>query len=193
MRHALVTLFLPVSLLVVLPGIAMAEDPPPRPDVIARDTLPPDAPQPPEVAPEPPEVEFPGISPRSAFVRSLVLPGWGQASVGSPARGAVYFGMEVGSLWMLQKSAGRLRQARERDDLLRAVGELGPTERSEVTASRQREREDWFTLAVFTLFFAAADAYVAAWLQDFDAEVGVLPQPEGALRFQVAVPVGWRP
>ena len=182
-RHLPFVVFLLIALAVPL-GAQEPVPPPAVPD----DTL-----VVPEAPAEPPEVEFTGIDPRTAFIRSLVLPGWGQASVGSPLRGAVYFGMEAGSLWMLQKSHTRLRQARERDDLLRAVGELGPTDRSEVTASRRREREDWLTLAIFTLFFSAADAYVAAWLQDFDAEVGVLPEPGGAFRFQVGVPLGGRP
>jgi hypothetical protein len=166
---------------------AGAQEPAPPPDAPV-DTI-----VTPEARTEPAEVEFTGISPRTAFVRSLVLPGWGQASVDSPLRGAVYFGMEAGSLWMLQKAHTRLRQARERDDLLRSVGLLGPTERSEDTASRRREREDWLTLAIFTLFFSAADAYVAAWLQDFDAEVGALPEPGGGFRLQVGVPLGGRP
>jgi hypothetical protein len=175
-------------LLIVHTAPLAAQEPVPVPDAPPPDTL---------VVPEEPagavKVEFTGIDPRTAFIRSLVLPGWGQASVGSPTRGAVYFGMEVGSLWMLQKASTRLRQARERDDLLRSVGLLGPTDRSEVTASRRREREDWLTLAIFTLFFSAADAYVAAWLQDFDAEVGALPDPGGGFRLQVGVPIGGRP
>jgi hypothetical protein len=173
---------------IALAAPAGAQEPAPVPDEPPPDTL-----VVPEAPTDPPEVEFTGISPRTAFVRSLVLPGWGQASVDSPVRGAVYFGMEAGSLWMLQKAHTRLRQARERDDLLRSVGLLGPTERSEDTASRRREREDWLTLAIFTLFFSAADAYVAAWLQDFDAEVGALPDPGGGFRLQVGIPLGGRP
>src|SRR5213082_3587186 len=64
------------------------------------------------------------VSPRSAFLRSLVLPGWGQSSIGAPGRGAVYFALESGSLWMVYKSDQKLQEARELQSARREMGLL---------------------------------------------------------------------
>src|SRR3954465_4791481 len=61
----------------------------------------------------PPDTTAGRISPRGAFLRSLVLPGWGQSAIGAPGRGAVYFGLEAGSLWMVYKSNQKLQEAKE--------------------------------------------------------------------------------
>src|SRR5690606_19235799 len=53
------------------------------------------------------------ISPRSAFIRSLVVPGWGQASVGSYGRGAFFFALQGASYYMLFRTHHRLREARD--------------------------------------------------------------------------------
>jgi hypothetical protein len=42
-----------------------------------------------------------------AFLRSLILPGWGQAAVNQPVRGAFYFTMEATSLWMVYKAQSK--------------------------------------------------------------------------------------
>lgn len=133
------------------------------------------------------------VTPRGAFLRSLVLPGWGQSVIGSPGRGAVYFALEGGSLWMVHKSRARLSTAREGESSLREAGLLGEGERSPLAASRRQQVEDWTTLSVFWLFFAAADAYVGAYLIDFDESIGVLPAPRGGLQIRASVPVGGRP
>jgi hypothetical protein len=52
------------------------------------------------------------ISPRAAFIRSLLVPGWGQASVGSYGRGAVFFAIQGTSTYMLLRTIARLGQAR---------------------------------------------------------------------------------
>jgi hypothetical protein len=135
----------------------------------------------------------PAISPGGAFLRSLVLPGWGQSAIGSPGRGAVYFALEGGSLWMLHKSNARLRSAREQESWLRETGQLPPGQRSPLAATRRQQVEDWVTLSVVWLFFSAADAYVGAYLRDFDEGVGVLPTLDGGLQLRATVPVGQRP
>ena len=53
------------------------------------------------------------ISPRSAFIRSLVIPGWGQASVGSYGRGGFFFALQSASYCVLFRTHHRLRSARE--------------------------------------------------------------------------------
>lgn len=131
-----------------------------------------------------------GISPRGAFLRSLVLPGWGQSELGAPGRGGVYFALEAGSLWMLIKSNRKLAEAREGQRIARETGQLGPTETDPLVRDRQNQREDWLTLSIFWLFFSGADAFVAAHLQDFDVHVNAVPRPDGALQVQATIPLG---
>lgn len=78
---------------------ARAQQPPPPPDsVIARlDTT--------QLA------DTSGVSPRSAMIRSWLVPGWGQASVGAYFRGGVFVAMQGASWYMLIKTIGRLQQA----------------------------------------------------------------------------------
>lgn len=52
-------------------------------------------------------------SPMGAFVRSAIVPGWGQAAYGSYFRGGVYFAAQSGSWFMLLKTMAKLREARE--------------------------------------------------------------------------------
>ena len=130
------------------------------------------------------------ISPRSAFLRSLVLPGWGQSSIGAPGRGAVYFALESGSLWMVYKSGQKLQEARELERIMHADGRLEPERTLGLVKARRNEREDWITLSVFWFFFSGADAYVAAHLRDFDTHVDVEPGPQGGTQLRLNVPLG---
>lgn len=141
--------------------------------------------------PAPAPVDSAGLpTARGAFLRSLVLPGWGQAYVGATSRGALYFALEAGSVWMAYSTGRRLADARQTDDLLRDAGVLGLDEDSDLVISREGQREDWVAISIFLLLFSGADAYVAAHLADFDAHVGVRPGPGGGLRIEAAVPLG---
>lgn len=150
-----------------------------------------------QVAPPPPppaqesaeEVELP-YSPRGAFLRSLVLPGWGQAYVDAPARGAIYFSLASGSAWMAWVARRQLADARREQHWLRQNGELGLTEETDIAVSREGQFEDWAALSIFLFFFAGADAYVSAYLADFGDRIGVQPGADGALRIQTTIPVG---
>lgn len=130
------------------------------------------------------------ISPRSAFLRSLVLPGWGQSSIGAPGRGAVYFALESGSLWMVYKSDQKLQEARRLERARHEDGTLPLEQTSGLVRARRNEREDWITLSVFWFFFSGADAFVAAHLRDFDTHVDVQPGPTGGAQVMVNIPVG---
>lgn len=121
----------------------------------------------------------PPVSPMGAFFRSLVLPGWGQVSVDQPGRGAFYFAMEAGSLWMLLKTNAKLNAARSADPL-----------DEDLVGLREEQFEDWATLAVFWALFAGVDAWVSAQLWDFTGEV--VPPPDGSpgAAFRYSIPVG---
>jgi hypothetical protein len=120
----------------------------------------------------------------------MVLPGWGQAWVGSPVRGGVYFAIESGALWMTYKSMRKLREARAEEAWLHQTGQLPLTQQSGLVANRRAQVEDWTTLAIFFLFFAGADAFVAAHLADFADHVTAVPDPGGGVRVQAKLSVG---
>jgi hypothetical protein len=121
----------------------------------------------------------PPVSPMGAFFRSLVLPGWGQVSVDQPGRGAFYFAMEAGSLWMLLKTNAKLNAAKRANPL-----------DEDLVGLREDQFEDWATLAVFWAFFAGVDAWVSAQLWDWTGEV--VPPPDGSAgaAFRYSIPVG---
>jgi hypothetical protein len=117
----------------------------------------------------------PPISPGGAFLRSLLLPGWGQAVLGRHLTGALFVTFEGAAVAMVWKSEWQLRFAVEREKYVK---------------SHRQEREDWITLLVFNHLFAAAEAYVAANLWDFPKglHVRVVPAPPG-VGFGVSVPL----
>lgn len=119
----------------------------------------------------------PGATPMGAFLRSLVLPGWGQAAVDQPVRGAFYFTMEAASLWMLFKTQAKADAARRAGD-------------EELAAARQEQKEDWMVMAVFWALFSGVDAWVSTHLWGFEG--AVVPPPDGSpgVAVQYSVPVG---
>ncbi len=115
----------------------------------------------------------PPISPGGAFLRSLVIPGWGQSALGAKSRGAFYFFMETASLLMLARTQIRLNHA-----------ERTEPEGSGLIDSRIEQREDWIVFAVFWAFASAADGFVAAHLYGFEERTGEGPG--------VSYVIGWR-
>ncbi len=64
---------------------------------------------PPDSAPQP-------MTPRGAFIRSMVIPGWGQAAFDRPVRGGVYFAGWAANWFMIFRNQVRLDEARFRFD-----------------------------------------------------------------------------
>lgn len=147
-------------------------------DSAARDTVPDE------------EIRIRGVTPGGAFLRSVVLPGWGQSSIGASGRGGIYFAAEAGSLWMVYKSGRKLREAEEMQAYMRETGQLAEDRLLPLVRDRKAQREDWITLSVFILLFSGADAFVATHLADFDAHVGALPTPDGGVAIGASIPVG---
>lgn len=70
----------------------------------------------PTITPAAPPVPEP-ISPRTAFIRSLVIPGWGQAAFEAYTRGGIYFAGWAGNWFMIFRNQVRLNEVRSRLDL----------------------------------------------------------------------------
>lgn len=133
----------------------------------------------------------PPISPGGAFVRALVLPGWGHASIGAYTRGGFYFAAETTTGFLLArtirrlgiaKEARNLKESRLREDLVtegitadttieRRLGEDPEVARARrLVRSRHQQVEDWAAIGIFFVFIGGADAFVSAHLRD-------LPRP----------------
>ncbi|TVR66812.1 MAG: hypothetical protein EA422_01270 [Gemmatimonadales bacterium] len=131
--------------------------------------------------------EEPEITPGGAFVRSLILPGWGHAATGSHFRGAFYVAAQSGAVWMLSKSLSGHREARRMRDQeiqavrgsLRAAGVTQPDSLRVLTNQdprvgawddmvdrRSEEVEDWIAATLVLLLLQAVDAFVAGHLMD---------------------------
>ena len=128
----------------------------------------------------------PPLSPRRAFVTSLVLPGYAQSILGRGRTGTLLVAFESVALVMIRESAAGLREARRNlaDSVIvsyvDASGMPLTNPRYERTPfstalvrARQEQVEDWIAVLVGNHLFSAIDAYVAAHLWDVPLEVGV--------------------
>jgi hypothetical protein len=106
----------------------------------------------------------PPISPGTAFLRSLAVPGWGQASLNRNVTGGVFIAFEGFALTMLWKASWQLDYARTR---------------GKYVASHTQEKQDWIALLVFNHLIAGAEAFVAAHLYDFPAALKSQVLPDG--------------
>ncbi len=136
----------------------------------------------------------PPLSPRRAFLLSLLIPGYSQIRLERPNGAALFGAAEIVSIGMARKAALDLREARRgaRDSVVltfqvdpatgRVVldsitGRPRPAtyERNRNTperiAARRTHYEDWIAAILFNHLISAADAYVAANLWDFPVNV----------------------
>jgi hypothetical protein len=122
----------------------------------------------------------PPISPKSAFLRSLLVPGLGQAALDRGTAGAIFVSLEALSVLMTIKSKRDLTVARrlETDSVFAGFNANGdtlfiPSPVAGRVRARKQHVEDWVALLIFNHLFAAADAFVAAQLWDVPARVSV--------------------
>lgn len=157
--------------------------------------------------------EQPEITPGGAFVRSLILPGWGHASTGAHFRGAFYVAAQSGAVWMLSKSLASHREARRMRDQeilavrgrLRASGvvqadslrvltnqDARVQEWEDMVDRRSEEVEDWVAAALVILLIQAADAFVAGHLMDHPEPLSmdISPGPAGGWEVGVRIDPG---
>ncbi len=116
----------------------------------------------------------PPVTPAGAFVRSLIIPGWGQARLGRNVTGGLFLLWEGVCAAMVWKAEWQLQYARERQKWV---------------ASHTQEREDWIVLLIFNHLLAGAEAYVSANLYDFPAALKIRSFPDGRTGVGVTVPL----
>jgi hypothetical protein len=113
------------------------------------------------------------VKPMGAFLRSFLLPGWGQAATGRRVTGAVFAAWEGVAAMMTLKAQSEKHYLEE--------------SRSDNVAAKRQEVQDWIVLWVFNHFFSGAEAFVSAHLQDFprDLKLQVVP---GGIGISLPVP-----
>ncbi|MEO7220589.1 MAG: DUF5683 domain-containing protein [Gemmatimonadaceae bacterium] len=157
----------------------------------------------------PPECRIP-ISPRRAFITSLLVPGLGQYRLGRSKAWKLFGVIEAGAIGMSLKSFNDLRKATDARSDTVLVPRVDPVTgnpvidpvtglpvtmsvpRNQNLADRVRARrthlEDWLAVIAFNHLFSGADAFVAANLADFDTNVNVTSRGIGV---RVLARVSW--
>jgi hypothetical protein len=146
-------------------GLAAQDTTRVRPDSVLREVpLPPPVPAAPadSLNPKPP------VTPMGAMLRSILIPGWGQARLNRKLTGALFIAWEGVTLGMSIKTSNELNYV----DRTNSAG----------LSAKRKERQDWLVLLAFNHLFSAIEAYVSAHLWDFptDLEIRAGPVPGGA-------------
>ena len=167
--------------------------------------------------------DSPRITPGKAFYRSLLVPGWGQASVGAYTRGGIFFGLQTGSAYMMLKSFARLGEAHniesrrvgQAQDSLRTLMDKDSLVKKRLSdpllfsaavdstpavlrirrliRSRENQRQDWITYTLVWTLASGVDAFVAAHLSSFPARVDAEARPTGGMDLKFSIPTGRKP
>lgn len=127
---------------------------------------------------------LPPISPRRAFLSSLMLPGYGQSILGRKRSGAMMLAFEAMAVIMVRESALDVREARRlaADSVIVAyvdgTGAYKPRFEpsgfpTSLIKARKEHVEDWIAVLVANHLFSATDAFVSALLWDLPAEVAI--------------------
>ncbi len=138
------------------------------------------------------------VTPRGAFLRSLAVPGWGQARLDRSTAGAAFVLTETLAAVMIVKSRRQLDRAKDaRGDSIFAGYEVGsdgtpvldetgapvliyePHPLAARTRSRRQQFEDWIAILAFNHLFSGADAFVAAHLGDIPRRLSLRPTQNG--------------
>lgn len=116
------------------------------------------------------------VSPMGALLRSMLVPGWGQAKLHRKLTGALFVTWEGLTLGMALKTDHELQYLRRT--------------KSGSVKSKQQERQDWLVLLAFNHLFSGIEAYVSSHLWDFpeDLQVSAAPLPDGGFGASVRVP-----
>jgi len=109
------------------------------------------------------------------MLKSLVLPGWGQLSMGRELTALVFIAGEAGTVTMVVKAQRDLKRAREAGD-------------QALIDQYQRKREDWLVYMGINHVLSALEAYVSAKLWDFPPGLDIEAGPRG-VRAGATIPI----
>ena len=117
-------------------------------------------------------------SPTGAMIKSLLIPGLGQISLGRKLTAAVFVAFEGAALAMVIKSQRELNDARA----------VSGGEETPLVTEKIRKREDWLVLMGVNHVLSGIEAYVSAHLWDFPGELQIQAVP-GGVRAAAFVPL----
>jgi hypothetical protein len=143
------------------------------------------------------------MTPRRSLFTSLLIPGYAQTVFGRHSAAMLFAVIEMGSIGMARKAAQDLAEAKglPRDSIISTyridpntglavidpktglpIPDTWITSRftDDRVKARRTHYEDWIAAIVFNHLFSGADAYVAANLWDFKANIGVVAAPRSA-------------
>lgn len=144
----------------------------------------------------------PPVSPRRAFLSSLLVPGLGQSRLQRPTAGAVFAGVEMAAVVMVGKSLADLRAAKAfRADSVPGAVPVDATGKptgttpmvvapftNDLVRARRLHLEDWIAAIAFNHLISGAEAFVSANLYDLPAQISARPTPRGGA---VTVSLAW--
>ena len=105
-------------------------------------------------------------SPTGALLKSLIVPGLGQITLGRKLTAVVFLAFEGATLGMVIKTQREINRAE-------AAGDLA------TVADKKRTREDWLVYMGINHVASALEAYVSAHLWDFPGELQIRAAPGG--------------
>jgi len=106
-----------------------------------------------------------GVRPMGAFLRSFILPGWGQAATDRPMTGAAFVAWEGITAMMTLK-------AQQEANYFKSINSAN-------LRLKRQEVQDWLVLWIFNHLFSGAEAYVSAHLRDFPPDLKIRAFPRG--------------
>lgn len=135
----------------------------------------------------------PPITPRRAFLYSLLLPGLGQSRLDRGTSGALFSSVELAALVMVRRSQADVREARRyrldtlpaqftvSGGLFRGTGSFSTRFTADLVRTRRLHVEDWLAVIAFNHLFSAADAFVGAQLWDVPVSLSARPAVGGGI------------
>jgi hypothetical protein len=100
-----------------------------------------------------------------AFLKSLAVPGWGQAELDRHLTGALFVAFEGIAMAMTIKANQQMSYLESID--------------SPAAEGKRQEREDWLVLWIFNHVFSGLEAFVSAHLRGFPDDLSVRAIPGG--------------
>ena len=148
------------------------------------------------------------VSPGGAFLRAVLVPGWGHVSIGANARAGAYFAIESAVAYGIIRTRRRISEAASRSNFrelllredLTTKGITDPNQienalESDATLadlkslgeSRSDQQEDLVAFGLFLLFLSGADAFVSAHLKDFPDPIAIEGGPTNDGRLEIGL------
>ena len=148
------------------------------------------------------------VTPGGAFLRAVLVPGWGHVSIGANARAGVYFAIESAVAYGIIRTRRRISEVASRMNFRETLlheelvtqGITDPNQiesalKSDATLadlkslgeSRSDQQEDLVAFGLFLLFLSGADAFVSAHLKDFPDPIAIEGGPTNDGRLEIGL------